>query len=131
MTAAEALLGVAVAVSIALSAFTLWRLEASRRRPWRRIEPAAGPGGGLSRVGIVRFNPYHDTGGEYSFAVALLDASGAGVLLTGLYHRDQCRVYAKPVSGWESSYELTDEEREAIGRARAEEESETGGRDRL
>ncbi|HEX6510227.1 MAG TPA: DUF4446 family protein, partial [Chloroflexota bacterium] len=70
--------------------------------------------------GVVRFNPYHDTGGDYSFAVALLDAQGAGVLITGLYHRERCRVYAKPVRGWESSYQLTDEEREAIDKARGQ-----------
>lgn len=75
--------------------------------------------GGIKRVGLVRFNPYHDTGGEYSFTVALLDDQGAGVLLTGLYHRDQSRVYAKEVAGWTSQQELMDEEREAIERARA------------
>jgi hypothetical protein len=50
--------------------------------------------------------------------VALLDAAGSGVLLTGLYHREQCRVYAKPILGWDSTYSLTEEEREAIDRAR-------------
>jgi len=97
-------------------------------RVWRR-PPSTG--GGIRNVGIVRFNPYHDTGGDYSFAVALLDGSGTGVLLTGLYHRDQCRVYAKPISGWGSSYALTGEEREAIERSRGEDESETAGADRL
>jgi Protein of unknown function (DUF4446) len=69
-------------------------------------------------VGVVRFNPYHDTGGDHSFAVALLDAAGAGVVISGLYHRDRCRVYAKPVNAWDSTYQLTDEERDAIERAR-------------
>lgn len=78
------------------------------------------PQGSLHRVGLVRFNPYHDTGGEYSFAVALLDEQGSGLLLTGLYHRDQTRVYAKLVRGWTSDQELMDEEREAVERARGE-----------
>ena len=69
----------------------------------------------------MRFNPYHDTGGEYSFTVALLDENGTGVLLTGLYHRDQSRVYAKDVRSWTSDQELMDEEREAIQRARGAE----------
>lgn len=67
---------------------------------------------------MVRFNPYHDTGGDYSFAVALLDAGGNGVLLTGLYHRERCRVYAKPVQAWSSTYTLTDEEVKAVEQAR-------------
>ena len=132
MSGAEAALGAAVAFSVALSAFNLWRQGRwgrTRRRPG--LETPPGTAGGIRNVGIVRFNPYHDTGGDYSFAVALLDGSGNGVLLTGLYHRDQCRVYAKPISGWGSSYALTGEEREAIERSRGEDESETGGADRL
>ena len=84
--------------------------------------PISGPiaQGALQRVGVVRFNPYHDTGGEFSFAVALLDAQGSGLLLTGLYHRDQTRVYAKQVSAWTSEQELMDEESEAIARARGD-----------
>ena len=81
-------------------------------------EPAPPPPAAIQRVGLVRFNPYHDTGGEYSFAVALLDEGGTGLLLTGLYHRDQSRVYAKEVHGWASEHELMDEEAEAIDRAR-------------
>ena len=132
MSAAEVVLGAGVVLSLALSGFTLWRLEGGRRRvPTRRREPTPEPAAALSRVGIVRFNPYHDTGGDYSFAVALLDGSGSGVLLTGLYHREQCRVYAKPVRAWGSTYVLTDEEREAIEAARAEQQSETARADRL
>ncbi len=90
------------------------------RRARRRAEPDPLPPSvrSLQQVGVVRFNPYHDTGGDYSFAVALLDAAGSGVLLTGLYHRDRCRVYAKPVRAWDSEYTLTEEERQAIEQAR-------------
>jgi hypothetical protein len=102
---------------------------AAHRRPPARARPEVPRGradsappastGGLRRVGVVRFNPYHDTGGEYSFAVALLDEGGSGLLLTGLYHRDQSRVYAKEVGGWAvPGQELMEEEREAIERAR-------------
>jgi Protein of unknown function (DUF4446) len=92
-------------------------LERRARRP-PAAEPLPAGARSLQHVGVVRFNPYHDTGGDYSFAVALLDAAGDGVLLTGLYHRDRCRVYAKSVHGWESPHTLTDEERAAIDQAR-------------
>lgn len=132
MSGAEAVLGAGVAISIAISGFTLWRVESARIRVPRRRQEAPPPtSGALQKVGIVRFNPFHDTGGDYSFAVALLDGTGSGVLLTGLYHREQCRVYAKPVRAWASTYVLTDEEREAIDLARAEEELETAAADRL
>jgi hypothetical protein len=127
VTPAEALVSAAIAtialVALLLALLSLFAVRAQRRAGKRSSR--AGPTaevrvsrGALQRVGVVRFNPYHDTGGDYSFAVALLDASGNGVVLTGLYHRDRCRVYAKPVGGWESTYELIDEERQAIAEAR-------------
>ena len=101
-----------------------WSLRRSARLA-RRLESrppaqavAAGPRA-LQNVGVVRFNPYHDTGGDYSFAVALLDAAGDGVVLTGLYHRDRCRVYAKAVREGGSEQTLSEEERQAIEQARA------------
>src|SRR5581483_9403237 len=71
----------------------------------------------LSRVGIVRFNPFADKGGDQSFAVALLDDHGDGVVFTGLHSRTEVRVYAKPIVGGSSTYPLTNEEAEAINRA--------------
>ncbi len=124
MSTAEALVSAAIAavalaaLAVALIALRMQVQAAARFRP--RSQPAMLSVGqsALQHVGLVRFNPYHDTGGDYSFAVALLDAAGNGVVVTGLYHRDRCRVYAKPVRGWESSYELIDEERESIEAAR-------------
>jgi len=71
----------------------------------------------IQRVGVVRFNPFQDTGGDQSFAIALLDARGDGVVLTGMYGRKETRFYAKPIQGGSSSYALTPEELEAIQRA--------------
>jgi hypothetical protein len=76
--------------------------------------------GHLQHVGIVRYNAFQDTGGDQSFALALLDAHGNGALFNGLFHRTECRVYAKPVRDWKSTYSLSDEEEEAIRKARAE-----------
>jgi non-ribosomal peptide synthetase component F len=75
--------------------------------------------GHLQNVGIVRYNAFEDTGGDQSFAIALLDNVGAGAVFNGLYHRTVCRVYAKPVRDWKSTYSLSDEEEEAIRKARA------------
>ena len=69
-------------------------------------------------VGIVRFNPFGDTGGDQSFAIALLDAQGDGLVLTSLYGRAESRIYAKPVQGGQSPYPLTAEETQAIRQAR-------------
>ncbi len=71
----------------------------------------------LQHVGVVRFNPFPDKGGDQSFVVAILDAHADGVVLSGLHSRVDSRVYAKPVVGGQSTYMLTDEEKTAIARA--------------
>jgi len=71
----------------------------------------------LHQVGMLRFNPFHDTGGDQSFAIALADGQGNGVILSSLHARDVTRVYAKPLLNWGSTYSLTDEEKQAIALA--------------
>jgi hypothetical protein len=71
----------------------------------------------IRHVGLVRFSPFHDTGGAQSFALALLDSRGDGVVITALHSRNDSRLYAKPVERGNSSYSLTPEEREAMQRA--------------
>jgi len=74
----------------------------------------------VHKVGIVRFNPFKDLGGDQSFSVALLDGESSGVIVSALHTREGNRVYAKPVEkGKAVRYPLTDEEREAIKRAEA------------
>jgi hypothetical protein len=73
----------------------------------------------FSRVGLVRFNPFEDTGGNQSFALALLDAEGNGWVLSSLHARTGTRVYAKPISGGRSEAALSEEESAAIRQASA------------
>lgn len=71
----------------------------------------------VQQVGIVRFNAFDNTGSDLSFAVALLDATNSGFVLSGIYGREESRVYAKPLAKGESTYTLTKEEKQAIDRA--------------
>jgi hypothetical protein len=73
----------------------------------------------LQRVGLVRFNPFEDTGGNQSFALALLDADGNGWVLSSLHARTGTRVYAKAVRGGRSDGALSEEETAAIRQATA------------
>jgi hypothetical protein len=75
----------------------------------------------VSRLGLVRFNPFDDTGGNQSFVVAALDARGDGVVMTSLHSRNGTRVYAKGVRGGQADASLSDEEAEALRLARARE----------
>jgi hypothetical protein len=116
----EGLLAAGTLAALGLTGWTWRRQRRLERRLARRprAEREVVYAGAGQRIGLVRFNAYHDTGGEYSFAVALVDSGGDGVVLSGLYHRERCRVYAKPVARWASQSELTDEELQAIARAR-------------
>jgi hypothetical protein len=68
----------------------------------------------LQHIGMVRFNPFEDTGSDQSFAIALLDDSRDGVVISSLHGRANTRVFAKPVEGGASSHHLSDEEAQAI-----------------
>jgi|SRR3989344_2356450 len=71
----------------------------------------------LQKMGMVRFNPFPEVGGDQSFSIALLDADNNGFVLTSHYLRESNRVYAKPVELGKSKYQLSKEEEDAINRA--------------
>ena len=73
----------------------------------------------FQRVGLVRFNPFEDTGGNQSFALALLDAEGNGWVLSSLHARTGTRVYAKAIRDGRSEAALSEEETAAIKQATA------------
>lgn len=72
----------------------------------------------LQNVGIVRFNPFGDTGGDQSFALVLADSDGNGLVMSCLHRRSESKVYAKPLANWQSSYTLSAEEKQALDIAR-------------
>ena len=68
-------------------------------------------------IATVRFNAFSDVGGKQSFATAIVSEDGNGVILSSLYARERINVYAKPVSGFRSEYELSAEEARALKEA--------------
>ena len=71
----------------------------------------------ISRIWLLRYNPYEDTGGDQSFTVALLDKEGTGFVLTSLHARSGTRVFAKPIDQGKSKYRLSSEEEEVVKKA--------------
>ena len=69
------------------------------------------------KIAIVRFNPFGDTGGDQSFALAVLDAHNSGYVLTSIHGREGTRVYVKPVDFGKSKHTLSVEEKQALGLA--------------
>jgi Protein of unknown function (DUF4446) len=93
-------------------------------RPRRTAAAAAGGpdpevtiGGSLSHVGLVRFDAFADAGGAQSFALALLDTSADGVVLTSLHSRQVTRLYVKSIRSGRSDLPLSGEERAALQEA--------------
>jgi len=68
----------------------------------------------IQHIGLVRFNPFDDTGSDQSFVIALLDDRRDGIVLSSLHGRANTRLFAKPVEGGESSHTLSEEEAQAI-----------------
>jgi hypothetical protein len=72
----------------------------------------------FKKVGIVRFQAFKDTGGDQSFALAMLDEANNGFLISSLHGRGFAKIYAKEIiDGNSENYKLTDEEEKAIERA--------------
>ena len=72
----------------------------------------------IQKIGLVRFNPFSDTGGSQSFTMAMLDQSDTGVVMTSLYARTGNRWYVKEVQSGQGRYmELSKEELAAIAQA--------------
>jgi hypothetical protein len=73
----------------------------------------------FSKQGLVRFNPFPDTGGNQSFALVLLDESDDGVIVSSLHSRTGTRIYAKAINAGKADTSLSTEEQEAIDGARS------------
>ena len=81
----------------------------------------------IQRVGLVRFNPFEDTGGNQSFALALTDSAGNGFVVSSLHTRTGTRVYAKAIAAGRSDGALSEEESEALRQALAAPVPSSGG----
>ena len=70
------------------------------------------------KLGVVRYNAYEKTGADLSFAIAFLDEQDTGVVINGIYSRDGSYTYAKPITNGISKYNLSEEELQAIEKAK-------------
>jgi len=68
----------------------------------------------LQKLGLVRYNPFKETGGNQSFSLALINGRGSGLIITSLHNREGTRLYSKPIRGGSSQPGLSREEQEAL-----------------
>ncbi len=75
----------------------------------------------VQKIGLHRFNPFKDTGGDQSFVLSLVDGSDTGIIISALYSRSGTRWYAKRViNGKGTEHELTDEEKKVLKETKKE-----------
>ena len=73
----------------------------------------------VSRIGFVRYDAFEDTGSDLSYALALLNRAGDGVVISSIYSRTDTRTYGKAVNSFKPAANASEEELRAIELARA------------
>ncbi len=71
----------------------------------------------VQRIGLVRYDAFSDMGGELSFALALLNEHGDGIVISTIIGRADNRTYAKQVRGGRAMIQPSAEETSAINQA--------------
>ena len=79
----------------------------------------------VQKVGLVRFNPFADGGGNFSFSLALLNGQDSGLVITSMHGREQNRIYTKKITQGRSETQLTEEEQQAVRGAQEQHASQT------
>lgn len=68
----------------------------------------------VQHVALLRYNPFEETGGNQSFALALMDANGNGLVVSSLHARAGTRIYGKTLVAGRAEVTLSTEESEAV-----------------
>ena len=71
----------------------------------------------LQKTGLIRFNPFTDTGGNHSFSLCLLNQKNDGIVITAIHGREGTRLYTKIISNAKSNQTLSSEENKALAAA--------------
>lgn len=71
----------------------------------------------LKKLGVVNFDAYEDVTGKLSFAVAILNNSNDGIILTSLYGHNSCNTYVREIENGKAQVKLLSEETQALNKA--------------
>lgn len=69
------------------------------------------------KIGIVKYDAFHEMGGDLSFALTMLDENDSGWILNAMHSRESCYTYIKEVVKGQSYIELAEEESESLKKA--------------
>ena len=68
----------------------------------------------ITRIAVVRFDAFNNMGSDLSYCVAMLDSNNNGIVISGIFGREDSRTYVKPIVDGVSTYKLTQEEEQAL-----------------
>lgn len=71
----------------------------------------------VCKVGIVKYDAFHQMGGQLSFALCMLDTEDNGFVLNSVQSADGCYSYIKEIVSGQSAIELGREEQQAFSEA--------------
>ena len=74
------------------------------------------------KMGLIKYDAFHEMGGDLSFALTMLDENNTGWILNAMHSREGCYTYIKEVIKGESYIELSEEERDCLEKAIYQEE---------
>ena len=72
------------------------------------------------KVGIVKYDAFHEMGGKLSFALTMLDNKNNGFIINAMHTREGCYTYIKEIIDGNSVIVLSGEEQEALNNAMGE-----------
>ena len=68
----------------------------------------------FQKVGLVKYDAFHEMGGKLSFSLALLNEANDGFVLNAVHSREGCYTYVKDIIAGNSVILLSPEEKEAL-----------------
>lgn len=72
----------------------------------------------FQKVGLVKYDAFHEMGGKLSFSLALLNETNDGFVMNAVHSREGCYTYIKEIVDGNSIIVLADEEKEALDMAK-------------
>ncbi len=78
--------------------------------------------GHYQKAGIVRYDAFHEMGGNLSFALTMLDENNNGWIFNAMHSREGCYTYIKEIVKGESYIELSEEEKQCLEKTIYQEE---------
>ena len=68
----------------------------------------------FQKIGLVKYDAFHEMGGKLSFSLALLNETNDGFIINAVHSREGCYTYIKEIIDGNSIIVLADEEQEAL-----------------